>query len=143
MVTGYVVALTVSRAEDKKPEQVQTATGPAELRYVVHFGPGENCDGPERRGRNPGLYLKDIGTGGRIITNPRAPALPKPFCSVTYSLDATWRIAADDAPRWVPRGSGSHGPDGVDVAAVAVTPPANRATLHSYRVVPCSRRASR
>ena len=90
-----------------------------------------------------GLYLKDMGTGGRIITNHRAPALPKPSCSVTYSLDATWRIAADDAPRWVPRGSGSHGPDGVDVAAVAVTPPANRAALHSYSVVPCSRRASR
>ena len=41
-------------------------------------------------------------------------------------------VAADDAARWVPRGSEYHRPDDVGVAAVAViVPPAYRADLRS------------
>jgi hypothetical protein len=33
-----------------------------------------------------------LGESLQIAPNHRAPVLPKPACSVTYSLDATWRL---------------------------------------------------
>src|SRR4029077_5854203 len=46
------------------------------------------------------------------------------------------KVAADDAHRWVPRGSEYHRPDDVGLAAVAITPATHSGVLHSHRVVP-------
>jgi hypothetical protein len=117
------------------------ALTPALILFIALPEAKDNIDPVQTRLEFVTRNLFLLRGGSRVLSESLPTSCVCPFQTALHRDILSRRrleVAADDAPGWVPRGSGYHRPHGVGVAAVAVAPPAYRAILHSYRVVPYS-----